>query len=181
MSRLAIPASIETSPAASQPLLAQVQSKLGVVPNLFRLIGTSPAALEGFLGLNGAAGKTLDLRTRERIAIAVAAVNGCDYCLSAHFYLGASLATLDEAELAANRAGRSNDPKADAVVRFARKLAEARGNVSDADLAEVKRAGYSDAQIVEIVIVVAENFLTNLMNNVAGTDIDFPVVQSRAA
>jgi uncharacterized peroxidase-related enzyme len=181
MSRLAIPASIEASPAASQPLLTQVQAKLGVVPNLFRLVGISPAALEGFLGLNSAAGKTLDVRTRERIAIAVAAVNGCDYCMSAHFYLGANLAKLDEAELAANRAGRSNDAKADAAVRFARKIAEARGKLTDADIAAVKQAGYSDAQVVDIVIVVAENFLTNLINNVASTDIDFPVISAQAA
>jgi alkylhydroperoxidase family enzyme len=88
MSRLSIPASIEASPAATQPLLQAVKQQLGVVPNLFRLVGTSPAALEGYLGLNAALGKgALEAPTRERIALAVAEINGCDYCLSAHSYL----------------------------------------------------------------------------------------------
>ena len=113
MSRIAAPASIEGSPAASQPLLRAVQKQLGSVPNLFRVVGNSPAALEGYLGLNSALNKALDGKTRERIALAVARVNGCDYCLSAHTYLGTNLAKLDPAELAANRRGHSNDAKAD--------------------------------------------------------------------
>ena len=106
MSRLPTPASIETSPAASQPLLQAVKKQFGVVPNLFRLVGNSPAALEGYLGLNGALGKgALEAPTRARIALAVAEVNGCDYCLSAHSYLGKNLTKLSDAEIAANRNG----------------------------------------------------------------------------
>jgi uncharacterized peroxidase-related enzyme len=180
MSRLTIPAR-EAAPAAAQPLLDAVDAQLGVVPNLFRLVGLSPAALEGFLGLSGALGRTLDLKTRNRIALTTAQVNGCDYCLSAHSYLGAHLAKLDEAEMAANRRGRSNDVKADAAVAFAAKVAERRGKVTDADIAAVKLAGYSDAQIVEIVANVALNVLTNFVNNVAETDIDFPVVRAAEA
>ncbi|HKH28394.1 MAG TPA: carboxymuconolactone decarboxylase family protein [Sphingomicrobium sp.] len=180
MSRLAIPAR-DDAPAASQPLLDAVGRKLGIIPNMFRLISNSPAGLEGVLGLSGGLGKTLDVKTRERIAIAVAAINGCDYCMSAHTYLGSNLAKLDEAELAANRRGRSNDAKADVAVAFARKVAEMRGKVSDVDVSAVKLAGYTDAQVVEIVLVVAENFLTNLINNVGETDIDFPVVPAKAA
>lgn len=180
MSRIAIPAR-ENAPAASQPLLDAVNAQLGVVPNLFRLVGNSPAALEGFLGFSAALGKTLDVKTRNRIALATAEVNGCDYCLSAHSYLGATLAKLDDAEMAANRQGHSNDAKADAALVFARKIAQTRGKVSDADLAAVKLAGYDDAQIVEIVANVALNVLTNFVNNVAETDIDFPVVRAAEA
>ena len=89
MTRIAIPASIESAPAASQPLLQAVNKQLGSVPNLFRLVATSPAALEGYLGMSGALAKgTLPAPTRERIALAVAEINGCGYCLSAHAYLG---------------------------------------------------------------------------------------------
>jgi uncharacterized peroxidase-related enzyme len=180
MSRLAIPTR-DTAPTAAQPLLDAVEAQLGVVPNLFRLVGNSPAALEGFLGLHGALGRTLDLKTRNRIALATAEVNGCNYCLSAHTYLGVNLAKLDEAEMAANRRGHSSDAKADAALVFARKVAESRGQVTDGDVAAVKLAGYTDAQIVEIVANVALNVLTNFMNNVADTDIDFPVVRAQAA
>jgi uncharacterized peroxidase-related enzyme len=182
MSRIPTPASIEASPAASQPLLQAVKKQLGVVPNLFRLVGNSPAALEGYLGLNGALAKgALEAPTRERIALAIAEINGCDYCLSAHSYLGKNLAKLSDAEISANRDGGSTDPKAEAAVQFAVKLVNARGHVSEADVEAVRQAGYSDAQVIEIVLHVALNTLTNYINEMARTEIDFPVVVAKAA
>lgn len=180
MSRLTIPAR-EDAPAKSQPLLDAVEKQLGVVPNLFRLVGNSPAALEGYLGLNGALGRTLDAKTRERIALAIAQANGCDYCLSAHSYLGLNLAKIDETEIALNRAGHSGDAKADAAVVFARKVLDARGKVSDGDIAAVRLAGFTEAQVIDITATVALNVLTNYINNVAETDIDFPVVLAAKA
>ncbi len=180
MSRLSIPTR-EAAPAKSQPLLDAVEKQLGLVPNLFRLVGNSPAALEGYLGLNAALGRTLDVKTRERIAIAIAQANGCDYCLSAHTFLGLNLAKIDDGEIALNRKGHSGDTAADAAIIFARKVLETRGRVSDADISAVRLAGFTDAQIVEITVTVALNVLTNYVNNVAETDIDFPIVQAAAA
>jgi uncharacterized peroxidase-related enzyme len=182
MSRIHTVPDIASAPEAAKPLLEAVKKQFGVVPNLFRVVANSPAALEGYLGLNGALAKgKLDAKTRERIALAVAEFNACGYCLSAHAYLGKKLARLDDAEIAANRNGASNDPKADAAVGFAVKVVEARGHVSDADLAAVKAAGFDDAEIVEIVLHVALNTLTNYVNEVARTVIDFPIVALRAA
>jgi len=182
MSRLHTPVSVEVAPAGSQPLLNAVKSQLGAVPNLFRVVSNSPAALEGYLALNGALGKgVLDAPTRERIALAVAELNGCSYCLSAHTFLGKNKAHLDDAEIAANRDGRSHDAKAEAALRFALKVVEARGHVSDADVSDVRLAGYGDAEIVEIVVHVALNTLTNYVNEVARTAIDFPAVTARRA
>ena len=177
MSRIPTPASILASPTAAQPLLAAVGEQLGSVPNLFRLVANSPAALEGYLGMMGALAKgTLPAATRERIALAVAEVNGCNYCLAAHTYLGKNLAKLSDAEIAANRAGTSTDAKADAAVRFAALVTRARGHVGEAALQAVREAGYSDAQVIEIVQHVALNTWTNYLNEVAGTEIDFPAV-----
>ena len=181
MSRIHTPATIDASPAAAQPLLEAVNKQLGVVPNLFRVIANSPAALEGYLGLSGALAKgQLDARTRERIAIAVAETNGCDYCLSAHTYLGKNVAKLDDADMAANREGGSPDPVADAALRFATRVVRERGHVSDQDVEAVKAAGFTDAQVIEIVLHVALNTLTNYVNEVAKTEIDFPVITHRA-
>lgn len=174
MSRIAIPTR-DAAPAATHPVLDAVNAQLGVVPNLYRLVALSPAALNGLTSLGGALSKALDVKTRERLAITTAQVNGCDYCLSAHTYLGLNLARLTPEEIALNRRGGSSDAKADAAVRFGRKVAETRGNVDAADVDAVRAAGFTDAQVIEIVAVVAENFLTNLINNVAKTDIDFPV------
>jgi uncharacterized peroxidase-related enzyme len=182
MSRIPTPATIEAAPAASRPLLEAVKQQLGVAPNLFRMVGNSPAALEGYLGMFGALGKgALPAATRERIALAVAEINACNYCLSAHTYLGKNLAKLDDAEMTANRSGASNDPKADAAVRFAAKVVRERGHVSEQDFRSVKAAGYDDAQIIEIVQHVALNTWTNYINAIAETEIDFPVVAARKA
>ncbi|MBB3982184.1 putative peroxidase-related enzyme [Sphingobium fontiphilum] len=182
MPRISQPATIADAPEASHPLLEAVVKQLGSAPNLFRLVAVSPQALEGYLALSGALGKgALPAATRERIALAVAEINGCDYCLSAHAYLGKNLARLDDAEIAANRSGASNDPQADAAVRFAARVAATRGQISDAEFSAVKLAGYSDAQIIEIVQHVALNIWTNMFNNVFQTEVDFPLLAARQA
>lgn len=180
MPRLAIPAR-DNVPETSKPILDAVHAQLGVVPNMFRVIAQSPAALQGFAASSGALAKTLDVKTRERIALAVAQVNGCDYCLSAHSYLGLNLAKINAEEIALNRKGESGDSKANAAVRFAAKIVRERGHVTDADIRAVREAGFGDAQIVEIIAVAAENVFTNLLNVVAETDIDFPVVRASEA
>jgi alkylhydroperoxidase family enzyme len=152
MSRIPTPASIDAAPTASHPLLEGVKKQLGIVPNMFRLIANSPAALKGYVGLTDALNRgTLPAATRERIALAVA-------------------------EISANRHGASNDPKADAAVRFAVELVRERGHVGEDGVRAVKAAGYDDAQVIEIVLHVALNTWTNFINVVGATDIDFPVV-----
>ena len=179
MSRIPIPATVDAAPKAAQPLLEGVKRQLGTVPNLFRIVSNSPAALEGYVGLLNALNKgALPLPTRERIAIAIAEANGCSYCLSAHSYLGKNIAKLDGAEIDANRNGTSNDPKADAAVRFAVKVLRERGHVSESDVNALKSAGYDDEQMIEIVLHVALNTWTNYINEVAKTDIDFPIVST---
>jgi uncharacterized peroxidase-related enzyme len=180
MPRLTTPTR-DSAPAASQALLDGVFKTFGVIPNLFRVYALSPAALGGLLGLVGANSKSLDVKTRERIAIAVAQVNGCDYCLSAHTYIGTKLAKITPEDAALNRKGVSTDTKASAAVAFAAKVAELRAHVGDADIAAVKAAGYSEAQIVDIVALVAENVMTNYLNEVAQTEIDFPIVHTAQA
>ncbi|MBP5855841.1 peroxidase-related enzyme [Marivibrio halodurans] len=176
MSRLSIPTH-DAAPEASKPILDAVKQQLGTVPNLFRVIANSPVALGAYAGFQGALGKALDLKTRERIALAVAQGNGCAYCLSAHSYLARNLAKLTAEEVALNRRGASGDAKADAAVAFAAKVARERGHVDAADVAAVRAAGFTDGQIVEIVALVAENSFTNFLNEVAGTEIDFPLVE----
>ncbi|MEO8387980.1 carboxymuconolactone decarboxylase family protein [Polaromonas sp.] len=181
MSRISIP-TVDQSLEASKPLLAAVLKQLGVVPNLMKLVGHSPAALEGYLSLNGAVGKgKLSVQLRERIALAIAEYNGCDYCLSAHDYLGQNVAKLNRSELDAARDGHSEDASTEAALRFALQVAKSRGRVSDADLATVRLAGFDEASVVEIVVNVALNVLTNYVNNVALTDIDFPKVSAKLA
>jgi uncharacterized peroxidase-related enzyme len=181
MSRIPVPA-IEHVPAESQTLLASVKSRLGTVPNMYRIIAHSPAALEAFVSFYSALDKgDVNQLTRERIALAVAEANGSDYCLSAQTHRVRKGAMLDDAEITANRSGASNDIKADAAVRFAAKLARECGQVSEADVETMKRAGYSDAEIVEVIANVAINVFVNIINEALKTDIDFPRIAARKA
>ncbi len=181
MSRIAIP-TFDQSHAAAKPLLDAVNQQLGVIPNLMKMTGNSPAALEGYLSLNGALAKgALDLATRERSALATAQYNGCEYCLAAHSYIGKHMAKLDERDIALARDATAGDAKAAAALKFAHRVAATRGHVSDAELAVVRAAGFDDGAIVDIVANVALNVLTNYLNNVAATDIDFPQVDLRRA
>ncbi len=180
MSRLPILPSIDAAPAGSRSRLESIQRQLGAVPNVFRIIANSPEVLEGYFGVSAALKKgRLPVQTRERIALAMAEFNGCDYCLSAHTFFGRRLSKLDDAEITANRNGASNDMEADAAVRFAVAVVRSRGHVSTEELDAVRHAGYDDAQVIEIIQHVALNTFTNYLNAVAVTDIDFPVVRKR--
>lgn len=182
MSRLITPKTIQEAPATAQPLLDAVQKQLGSVPNLFRITSNSPHTLDGYLALNGALAKgSLPAATRERIALAVAEINGCDYCLAAHNYLGKNLAKLSSEEVSVNRRGSSLDATAAAAVEFAATIVKQRGKTSKADFDAVRAAGYSDAQIIEIIGHVALNTLTNYLNETLETVIDFPTVEALAA
>ncbi|MFC9993507.1 carboxymuconolactone decarboxylase family protein [Nocardia sp. NPDC127526] len=159
-------------------LLAGVQKALGVTPNMTKAMVNSPAVLEAYLGFSGAlAGGALSAATRERIALLVAEENGCDYCLSAHSYIGANIAELDAAEIEANRHARSADPKAEAVLTFAAAVVRSRGGVAETEVKAARAAGLSDGEIVETIAGVALNVFTNYLNKAVETDIDWPVVR----
>lgn len=171
-------ASVDPNSAAApvKDLFAIAQQALGATPNFVRAMATAPAALQGFLQLFGAlSGGKLDNATRERIALAMAEKNACEYCVSAHTALARG-AGLDAADIAAARQGGSTNPKANAAVQFARAVLEAKGDVSASDFAAVKAAGYGDEEIVEIVLHVGMNTLLNTFGRFSQIDIDFPRV-----
>jgi uncharacterized peroxidase-related enzyme len=155
-------------------LFTAVKGKLGLVPNLMRTLGHSPAALEAYLGFSATLGKgVLSAKVGEQIALTVAETNACDYCLAAHSLLGQGAGLTPDA-IAAARRGSAAEAKVDALLKFAATVVEARGLVSDDALAAVRAAGASDAEVVETVAYVALNILTNYINHVAQTVVDFP-------
>ncbi|HEY4289912.1 MAG TPA: carboxymuconolactone decarboxylase family protein [Puia sp.] len=175
--RISIPAREEMN-SDSLMFLHGIEERLGMLPNLHRLLAKSPAVLSGWLALQNALATTINLRTREAIALAVSEVNECLYCLSAHGHVAATLGKSTEEEILLNRQGRSKNPKTAAAVYFAKRVVEARGHITDQELADVRSAGYTDAQIIEIVALAVQFLFTNFMNNVAGTVIDFPIAKS---
>ena len=167
----------DSTPSRAQELLSGVHRKLGLVPNLTRVLANSPAALEGYLALSGAlATGTLTAAVREQLALVVGEVHGCGYCLSAHSAIGKKVGLKEDAILDARR-GRAKDPKTNALLVLARTIALQRGELADADLRAARDAGVTDAEIVEVVGAVALNVYTNWLNHIAATPIDFPEVK----
>lgn len=170
-----------TAPQKTKDLFAAVKAQMGMVPNLIATMAHAPAAVSAYLGLAGALGDgALDRRLREQIAVAVAGVNVCDYCASAHTLLGKNAGVAPD-EIARNLSGASNDTKTAIALAFAVEIVRERGHVSDAGLAAVRRAGFSEEEIVEIVAHVAMNVFTNYFNHIAGTEVDFPLIAARPA
>lgn len=169
----------EETTGKAKDLFTAIKSKLGMVPNMMRTMGNSPALLEGYLGLSGALAKgALGVKTGELLALAISEKNSCDYCLSAHSFIGEKLVHLDAGTLASARQANAGDEKIDAALKFATILIAKQGLVSDEDVATVKNAGLNEGEIAEIVGHVALNVLTNYFNNTAATVIDFPVVKN---
>ncbi|MDX1969181.1 MAG: carboxymuconolactone decarboxylase family protein [Planctomycetaceae bacterium] len=167
----------ESAVGRAKELLDAVKNKLGLVPNMTRAMANSPAVLDGYLSLSGALSKgNLTAKQREQIALAVGEVNGCDYCLAAHSAIG-KMVGLTAEQIMDSRRGTAVDPKAEALVKFARRVVDERGRVSDLDLADARVAGLDDAALAEVVAHVALNLFTNYFNHVAETEIDFPKVE----
>jgi uncharacterized peroxidase-related enzyme len=161
----------------TKTLLEEVQRSLGMIPNLYRTMANSPAALKGYLNFRSALTTgSLNRALWEQIALVVAQDNDCQYCVSAHTLRGKKIG-LSQQELNANRQATSSDPKTAAALQFAVLLMRQQGHVSDENLVQVRQAGYSDAEIAEIVGHVALNIFSNYFNHVAQPDLDFPAVE----
>ncbi|TPK16743.1 carboxymuconolactone decarboxylase family protein [Mesorhizobium sp. B2-5-9] len=166
----------EQVPAESKPTLDAFTKNIGFTPNMMAAFAQSPIAFNSWATLLGSLSKTLDVKTQDSIGLAVSEVNGCNYCLTVHSFTAEHMAKLPADDIILARNGRAKDPKRDAAVQFARKVIETRGHVSDADLNAVREVGYTDANIMEIVALVAMYSLTNFFNNVFDHEKDFPAV-----
>lgn len=170
---------VDPATATGKPaeLLAQVRKSLGSIPTMTKVMANSPALLQGYLALSGAvAGGTLKPAVRERLAVATAQLNGCEYCLSAHTYIGATIAHIDAPELDRARRAESADAHTDALLKLSNAIAENAGDLDDIDVASARKAGVTDEEIGEIVANLALNIMTNYFNVLARVDNDWPVV-----
>ena len=160
--------------------LDAVGANLGFVPNGVKVLATSPHALRGYLALSaGLDAGTLSRAERERLAILTAERNDCGYCLAAHTHAGRA-AGLSESELQASRDGAAGDPRVAALLRFASAVIDYRGDVPDDELAAARRAGLTDAELIEVVAEVSLNTFSNYANRLARPELDFPPVAQDA-
>jgi uncharacterized peroxidase-related enzyme len=179
MSRLT---AVKTNGATSElkRSLKTSRLKLTEAPRFLQVMANSPASLRAYIRADAALVRgQLTPRQREQVALAVAEINGSSYSLSAHYDTGKRLGLTDhEMQLARN--ATAVDPKADTMLRFTQAVVLQRGEISDDDFHALRKAGFTDAQIVEIVANIALNIFSNYFNSVARTEVDFPLLQPGA-
>ena len=166
---------------ATAAILNQLQAKLGSVPNMFLTLAHSPVALNAYVKLAEVAGAgKLSAKQREQIALTVGEGNQCTYCVAAHGAIG-KMVGLNAQEISQARSGNSVDAKTQAALRLAAQIVAQRGRLDAAELAAFKAAGFTDADVLEVLVNVVLNIFTNYTNHIAGTEVDFPLPEKLAA
>lgn len=157
-------------------LLAATQKQLGRAPNLYRSMAQSPIALEAYLAFRGVLTKgALSSKMMERIALLTAVMNDCEYCVAAHSFRGSKIG-MSEQELSMTRAGLADTEKDSAALHFVQNMMRHRGITSDGEFLALKKAGWNDIEIGEMIAHVALNVFSNYFNHVAQPELDFPAV-----
>ena len=170
---------LEKGTGTQKEILESIKKKIGKVPNIYAGIAQSPVALQAYLSFaEHLQHGLLHAKTRETIALAVAQYNGCDYCLSAHTFVATKMLGMTEQQIQDIRQGRASDPKTQALLNFVYKVVDQRGNIDDSDYQQIRDAGYSEAEIVEVLANVVQTIFTNYFNHIAQTEIDFPPVSA---
>jgi uncharacterized peroxidase-related enzyme len=178
MSRLT-PVQPQSAAGKAKELLDAVEAKMKMTPNMTRVMANSPAVLAGYLSFSGALSQgVLDAKLREAIALEVGEQNSCQYCVSAHTAIG-KLTGMSDSDVDQARDARSSSARNTAALAFSRVLVAQKGQITDADFAGLRSAGFSDAEIAEIIAHVALNIFTNYFNNSAQVEVDFPKIALR--
>jgi uncharacterized peroxidase-related enzyme len=175
MTPFQVPTRSEVS-EANQAIFDQLQKNLGFVPNLYATFALNETALGDYLVLQNRK-STLRAKERELINLVVSQVNNCLYCLSAHTALGKMNGFTDEQILEIRGGSATFDPKLDALAQFTQDITLRRGKPSPAVLEQLLAAGYTAAQVVDILIVIGDKIISNFLHGTTQIPIDFPVAQ----
>lgn len=167
----------EQASVESRQIFEGIEKSIGMLPNIYAVIGNSANALSAFLAFSDAQKKTtFNTREREAIALAVSEVNGCNYCRSAHTHIAKMNGFSDEETLQL-RAGTIYNPKLNAVIKLAKSIVENRGKVEEDLIRKFFVAGYNEKDLVDLVAIVIEKSFTNYIGRLAMPAIDFPVAK----
>jgi len=164
---------IEDAPEASKPTLESIKKRYGFVPNLLGGMAESNAALSSYMELSKKlAETTLTPAEIQILFLDISYENGCAYCMAAHT-AGGKRANIDEEDIEALRSGKTlNDPKLNALADFARKMFHKRGWVEEDDLKDFFEAGYTKANVFDVIVALAAKTLSNYTNHIVGTPLD---------
>lgn len=154
-------------------ILEQMNAKLGFIPNIYATYALSDNALERYTAF--ANGKTsLNNKEKEIVNLVVSQENGCTYCLAAHTAIGKMNGFTDEQIISIRKGDASFNPKYSALVNATKDIIENKGKVDESSISEFFDAGYTQENLVDLIVGIGEKTITNLLHNVTGIPIDFP-------
>jgi len=169
----AVPTKSEVS-VNNQGIFDTLQKNLGFVPNLYAYFAKNETALGDYLALQNRK-STLKAKEREVINLVTSQINGCRYCQSAHTVLGKMNGFTDEQVLEIRKGTAGFDSKLNALAKFTASVVENRGWATEEVKEAFFEAGYTEANMIDVIIVVGDKIISNYLHNLTGFEIDFPV------
>jgi uncharacterized peroxidase-related enzyme len=163
----------------NQGIFDTLKKGLGFVPNLYAYFAKSETALGDYLALQNRK-SSLKAKEREVINLVVSQINGCRYCQSAHTVLGKMNGFTDEQVIELRQGSASFDSKLDALAKFTASVTENRGHATIYAKEAFFAAGYTEANLIDVVIVVGDKIISNYIHNLTGFEIDFPLADEIA-
>ena len=160
----------------NQGIFDTLQKGLGFVPNLYAYFAKNDTALGDYLALQNRK-STLKGKEREVVNLVTSQINGCRYCQSAHTVLGKMNGFTDEQVLEIRKGTASFDAKLDALTRFTASVVEHRGRATAESKSAFFNAGYNEANMIDVVIVVGDKIISNYLHNLTEFEIDFPIAE----
>lgn len=162
-----------SAPAASRGSLEAARKKFGFVPNLLGVLAEAPAALEGYMAVAGSFEKSSLNRVEQQVVLLSTSVeNRCHYCVAAHTAVAKMVGAPDDLVRGLREEGGISDRKLRALRDFTRRVVATRGWVTDEDKKAFAGAGYTKAQMLEVVVGVTQKTLSNYTNHIAHTPLD---------
>ncbi|MBA4197183.1 MAG: alkylhydroperoxidase [Chitinophaga sp.] len=171
-----VPTKAEVS-ATNQTIFDGLQKNLGFVPNLYAYFAKNDTALADYLALQNRK-STLRAKEREVINLITSQINGCRYCQSAHTVIGKMNGFSDEQIIELRNGYASFDSKLDALVKFTASVVTNRGRATEATKEAFFAAGYTEANLIDVVIVVGDKIISNYLHNLTEFEIDFPLAEA---
>lgn len=168
-----VPQRAEVS-STNQNIFDNLQKGLGFVPNLYAYFAKNETALSDYLSLQDRK-STLRAKEREVINLVTSQINGCRYCQSAHTVLGKMNGFTDEQILEIRKGSASFNDKLDALVKFTASVVENRGHATEQSKENFFAAGYTESNMIDVIIIVGDKIISNYLHNLTGFEIDFPL------
>lgn len=161
---------------ANRTIFDNLQKKLGFVPNLYAYFAKNETALGDYLQFQNRK-SSLSGKEREIINLVTSQINGCRYCQSAHTAIGKMHGLSDEQILEIRSGHASFNTRFEALAAFTAAVVNKRGRITQEETKSFFAAGYTEANMIDVIIVIGDKIISNYLHNFTGFEIDFPLAE----